>query len=154
MVLSIRTPAWKNGERIPTRFTADGPDISPRFEFGGVPVGTRAFALICDDPDAPVGTWVHWVLYDIPGTARSLAEGVPADPRLADGSRHGKNSWKKYGYGGPSPPPGKPHRYFFRLYALREPLGAEPGLTAAQAESLAKSRAIESAQYLGTYGRA
>ncbi len=153
MTLTIRTSAWKNGERIPTKHTADGPDVSPPFEFAGIPAGTKAFALICDDPDAPVGTWVHWVLYDIPGTAKGLPEGVATDAELPDGSRHGTNSWNKYGYGGPSPPPGKPHRYFFRLYALREPLGAKPGLSAAQAESLAKSKAIASAEYLGTYGR-
>ena len=153
MTLSIRTSAWKDGERIPTKHTADGPDLSPPFEFGGVPPGTKAFALICDDPDAPVGTWVHWVLYDIPGTAKGLPEGLAVDAELPDGSRHGKNSWKKYGYGGPSPPPGKPHRYYFRLYALREPLGANPGLTAAEAESRAKAKAIAFAQYMGTYGR-
>ncbi len=153
MSLGLQTTAWRNGERIPTRHTADGPDLSPAFEFTGAPPGTVAFALICDDPDAPVGTWVHWVLYDIPGTASGLPEGIAAEAELPDGSRHGKNSWKNYGYGGPSPPPGKPHRYYFRLYALREPLGAEPGLTASRAESLARERAIESAQYLGTYGR-
>jgi len=116
-------------------------------------MGTKAFALICDDPDAPVGTWVHWVIYDIPGTVKGLPESVAKSPSLSDGSRQGKNSWKKSGYGGPSPPPGKPHRYFFRLYALREPLGAAAGLTAIEAEAAARSKALESAEFMGTYGR-
>jgi hypothetical protein len=109
--------------------------------------------LICDDPDAPLRTWVHWVLYDMPGTTTELPEGVLADATRADGSRHGRNSWNKLGYGGPSPPRGKPHRYFFRLYALRERLGAEPGLSAKEAEKAARERAIESAEFMGTYGR-
>ena len=153
MPLKVSSPEWKDGATIPKKYTADGADASPPLVFEGVPPATRAFALICDDPDAPVGTWVHWVLYDIPGTSRGLAEGVPTDPSLTDGSRQGRNSWKKTGYGGPSPPPGMPHRYFFRLYALREPLGLRPGLTAKDVESAAQAKAIESAKFLGTYGR-
>jgi Raf kinase inhibitor-like YbhB/YbcL family protein len=153
MALRVQSPAWKNGETIPTKYTGDGLDVSPPLTFDGVPHGTKAFALICDDPDAPVGTWVHWVIYDIPGSARGLPEGVATDGALPDGSRQGRNSWKKSGYGGPSPPPGKPHRYFFRLYALREPLGLGAGLSAKEVETAARSKAIESAQFLGTYGR-
>jgi Raf kinase inhibitor-like YbhB/YbcL family protein len=153
MSMKLSSPKWKKGETIPMRYTGDGPDVSPPLVFEGVPAGTKAFALVCDDPDAPVGTWVHWVIYDIPGTANGLAEGVAKAGVLPDGSRQGKNSWKNLGYGGPSPPPGKPHRYFFRLYALREPLGAAPGLTAKDAESAARAKSIESAEYMGTYGR-
>ena len=153
MVLRVSSPHWKNGETIPKKHTADGADVSPPLLFEGIPAGTRAFALICDDPDAPVGTWVHWVIYDIPGTAKGLSEGLPTDASLPDGSRQGRNSWKKYGYGGPSPPPGMPHRYIFRLYALREPLGAAPGLTAKEAEAAARAKSIESATFMGTYGR-
>jgi len=153
MALQLHSPKWKSGETIPTRYTGDGPDVSPPLEFEGVPNGTKAFALICDDPDAPVGTWVHWVIYDIPGGAKGLPEGVAKDGVLPDGSRQGRNSWKKTGYGGPSPPPGKPHRYFFRLYALREPLGLGPGLNAKDVEAAARAKAIEASQYLGTYGR-
>jgi Raf kinase inhibitor-like YbhB/YbcL family protein len=153
MPLTLSSPKWRAGETIPKQFTADGPDVSPPLVFEGVPAGTVAFVLICDDPDAPVGTWVHWVIYDIPGTARGLPEGVAKTGALPDGSRQGKNSWKKLGYGGPSPPPGKPHRYFFRLYALREPIGAAPGLIAKDAEAAAQERSIGSAEYMGTYGR-
>jgi Raf kinase inhibitor-like YbhB/YbcL family protein len=153
MVLRVSSPQWKHGEKIPKKYTADGADVSPPLLFEGIPPGTRAFALIYDDPDAPVGTWVHWVIYDIPGSARGLPEGIPTDPSLPDGSRQGRNSWKKSGHGGPSPPPGKPHRYFFRLYALREPLGAAPGLTAREVEAAARAKSIESAEFMGTYGR-
>ncbi len=151
--MKVRTTAWKNGERIPTKYTADGVDRSPPLLFEEVPAGTKAFALICDDPDAPVGTWVHWVLYDLPGSASGLPEGVPTDATLGDGSRQGRNSWKNHGYGGPSPPPGTPHRYFFRLYALREPLGLPSGREASEVETAAKARSLASAEYMGTYGR-
>ena len=153
MVLKLSSPQWKRGETIPKKYTGDGADLSPPLGFEGVPPATKSFALICDDPDAPVGTWVHWVLYDLPGTAKGLPEGVRPDAVLPDGSRQGRNSWKKLGYGGPSPPPGKPHRYFFRLYALREPLGLAPGLGAQEVEAAARARALESAEFLGTYGR-
>ncbi|MGI0054320.1 MAG: YbhB/YbcL family Raf kinase inhibitor-like protein [Thermoplasmata archaeon] len=153
MTMRVHSPQWKNGERIPTKYTADGDDVSPPLVFEGVPAGTKAFALICDDPDAPMGTWVHWVLYDIPASAVGLPEGVAKKTSLEDGSHHGRNSWKKQEYGGPSPPPGKPHRYYFRLYALREPLGAKPGLTAPEAEAAAKARSLGSAEYMGIYGR-
>jgi Raf kinase inhibitor-like YbhB/YbcL family protein len=153
MALRVSSPQWKRGETIPKKYTGDGADVSPPLVFEGVPPGTKSFVLICDDPDAPVGTWVHWVIYDIPGMAKGLPEGVAKDAALPDGSRQGRNSWKKSGYGGPSPPPGKPHRYFFRLYALREPLGAAPGLGAAEVEAAARAKSIEAAEYLGTYGR-
>ncbi len=153
MSLRVSSPAWKHGERIPTKYTADGDDVSPPLVFEGVPAGTRAFLLICDDPDARPRSWVHWLLYDIPGTAAGLPEGIPAHATLADGSRHGQNSWSRLGYGGPSPPRGRPHRYVFRLYALREPLRAGPGLSANEAERAARDRAIESAEFVGTYGR-
>ena len=153
MALSVSSPQWKRGETIPKKYTGDGADVSPPIVFEAVPPGTKSFALICDDPDAPVGTWVHWVIYEIPGTAKGLPEGVPTNATLPDGSRQGRNSWKKVGYGGPSPPPGKPHRYFFRLYALREPLGLPPGLGAKEIEAAAKAKSIGAGEFLGTYGR-
>ena len=153
MALKVSSPKWKHGERIPKEHTADGVDRSPPLVFEGVPADTKSFALICDDPDAPMGTWVHWVIYDIPGTVRGLPAGVATDPSLPDGSRQGMNSWKRPGYGGPSPPPGKPHRYFFRLYALREPLGAPAGKGAKEIETAARAKAIATAEFLGIYGR-
>jgi Raf kinase inhibitor-like YbhB/YbcL family protein len=153
MALRVSSPRWKHGETIPERHTADGADVSPPIHFEGVPLGTKSFALVCDDPDAPMGTWVHWVIYDIPGTAKGLPEGIPTDASLPDGSRQGRNSWNKSGYGGPSPPPGRPHRYSFRLYALREYLGAAPGLGAKEIEGAARGKSIEMAELMGTYGR-
>jgi Raf kinase inhibitor-like YbhB/YbcL family protein len=153
LALRVYSPRWKNGETIPSVYTADGTDLSPPLKFEAVPEGTKALALICDDPDAPMGTWVHWVLYDVPGIARGLPEGIPTAPTLPDGSRQGKNSWNRIGYGGPSPPPGRAHRYFFRLYALREPLGSAPGLGAKEVEAAARRKSIEMAEFLGTYGR-
>ena len=93
-------------------------DISPALQWSGVPPATKSLALICDDPDAPMGTWVHWVIYDLPPVTAGLAEGVPKSPELANGAKQGVNDYKRIGYGGPGPPPGKPHRYFFKLYAL------------------------------------
>ncbi len=154
MALKVSSPQWKHGETIPKKYTADGTDVSPPLRFEGVPTGTKAFALVCDDPDAPAGTWVHWVIYDVPGVEHGLPEGVATLASLPDGSRQGKNSWNKVGYGGPSPPPGRPHRYFFRLYALREPLNAAPGLGAREVEAAARAKSIEMAEFLGTYGRA
>ena len=152
-MLRLSSPSWRQGETIPTRFTADDADVSPPLKFEGVPPGTKAFVLICDDPDAPVGTWVHWVIYDLPGVSKGVPEGIPSSATLGDGARQGKNSWGNTGYGGPSPPPGAPHRYFFRLYALRTPLNAPAGLEAKEVEALARPKSIELAEFMGTYGR-
>lgn len=153
MELSVTSLGWEPGGRIPEPHTADGEDHSPRIQFAGVPAGVQSFALVFDDPDAPGGTWVHWVIYDIPGAAKGLPEGVSTAGTLPDGSRQGRNSWKKTGYGGPSPPPGAPHRYFFRLYALPAPLGLGPGLSAKEVESVARAKSIEAAQFMGIYRR-
>ncbi len=117
MSFTLTSPAFAGGKSIPAKYTVDGRNISPPLQWDEPPVKTQSFALLCDDPDAPMGTWVHWVLYNLPAKSRTLPEAVPAEPVLTDGSRHGKNSWGRYGYGGPSPPSGT-HRYFFKLYAL------------------------------------
>ena len=119
-----------------------------------MPAGTASFALICDDPDAPVGTWVHWVIYAIPGTASGLAEGVPSAPSLPDRSRQGTNSWKKIGYGGPCPPLGKAHRYIFKLYALSEMLTLGPGATKQQLQGAMDGLILGTAELVGRYARA
>lgn len=153
MALSVRSLGWEAGTRIPESYTADGPDRSPKIQFDGVPTGVRSFALIFDDPDAPGGTWVHWVLYNLPGSTRELPEGVPRTERLPDGAVQGRNSWEKIGYQGPSPPPGSPHRYILHLYALDQPIGTNPGLTAKELRSAVESHTVATATYLGTYGR-
>jgi len=151
--MKLQTSAFADGSPIPKKHTADGSDVSPPLTWSDAPNGTQAFALICDDPDAPRGTWVHWVLYNLPADATSLPEGVPATKTLPSGAKHGANDFKKPGYGGPSPPPGKPHRYYFKLYALDAPLKLAEGATKAQVEQAMKGHTLEQAQWMGTYGR-
>jgi Raf kinase inhibitor-like YbhB/YbcL family protein len=117
------------------------------------PPGTQAFALICDDPDAPGGTWVHWVIWNLPASAKGLVEGVPPTKVLSDGSAQGKNDFGRIGYGGPSPPPGKPHRYFFRLYALKEKLTPAAGASRRELGKAMEGKILGTAEVFGTYGR-
>jgi len=120
----------QEGGMIPVQFTCDGDDISPALLWSGVPENTNSYALICDDPDAPVGTWVHWVLFNIPGSVKSLDQGVDTVESIENGGIHGINDFRRLGYGGPCPPNGV-HRYFFRLYALDTLLNIEPGCSKA-----------------------
>ena len=127
MILTITVAGAPSGQPIPRRHTGFGEDKSPPLKWVGVPAGTKAFALICDDPDAPGGLWVHWLIWNIPGVAPELLEGVPPAPELPDGSRQGENDFGKVGWNGPTPPPGPAHRYFFRLFALDALLALPPG---------------------------
>src|SRR5208337_4956144 len=129
MAMEVTSSAFQAGQTIPTKYTCEGADISPPLQWSGVPVGAKGLALICDDPDAPVGTWVHWVLYDLPITATDLAKNVPALETLSSGAKQGINDFKRVGYGGPCPPPGKSHRYYFKLYALDAALLLKPRTT-------------------------
>src|SRR5437868_3349617 len=122
MAFSITSPAFKDGKIIPKKFTCAGEDVSPALSWSGMPSATKAFALIADDPDAPVGTWVHWVIYDLPANLHQLAENISREDQLKSGGRQGKNDFRKIGYNGPCPPTGKLHRYFFTLYATVQPL--------------------------------
>jgi Raf kinase inhibitor-like YbhB/YbcL family protein len=153
MAFEVSSPAFDAGASIPSRHTCDADDRSPGLRWGEPPEGTRSLALICDDPDAPVGTWVHWVLWNLPADARVLAEGIPPDKTLGDGARQGLNDFRRIGYGGPCPPPGKPHRYFFRLYALDAWLDLEPGADRQQLEAAMKGHIVEQAELVGTYAR-
>ena len=153
MAFSIMSTAFKSGGSIPRAFTADGRDVSPALNWENAPSGTHAFAIICDDPDAPAGTWVHWVIWNLPGTAKGLAEGIQPKKTLADGSAQGKNDFGRIGYGGPSPPPGKPHRYFFRLYALMEKLTIAAGASRRELEKAMEGKTLGLAEVFGTYGR-
>jgi Raf kinase inhibitor-like YbhB/YbcL family protein len=117
MEIKITSPAFEEGGMIPSRYTCDGEDISPPLQWEGVPEGTMSIALISDDPDAPMGTWVHWVVYNIPPDKTELAENFGDDETLPDGTRQGLNSFRNIGYGGPCPPSGT-HRYFFKIYAV------------------------------------
>lgn len=149
----ISTPAFQHGQTIPKQYTGDGKDISPPFKWTGRPDKTQTFALICDDPDAPVGTWDHWVLYDLPATVGELKEALSRDNQFPDGSKQGNNSWGKIGYGGPAPPRGKLHRYFFKLYALDKQLGLKPGATKQQVLDAMKGHTLAESETMGTYQR-
>ncbi len=153
MTIDLTSPAFSEGETIPRQYTADGKNVSPALAWTDPPEGTQRFALICDDPDAPRGTWVHWVLYNLPADARGLDEGVPPQGELPSGARQGKNDFGKIGYGGPAPPRGKPHRYFFRLYALDAPLDLAAGATRAQLQAALQGHVLAEGQLMGTYGR-
>jgi Raf kinase inhibitor-like YbhB/YbcL family protein len=153
MSLQISNAAFSVGEAIPKKFTCDGPDVSPQLKWNDAPPNTQAFALIMDDPDAPAGTWVHWVLYDLPANTRELSEGVAKQEQLSSGARQGRNDFGKTGYGGPCPPPGKPHRYFFKLYALDTKLNLKAGATKADVERAVKGHILAQAELTGKYGR-
>jgi hypothetical protein len=138
---------------IPKQFTCDGTDVSPALEWSGAPENTKSFSLIADDPDAPVGTWVHWVLYDLPADAKQLAEGVPKDEQLANGARQGRSDFRRMGYGGPCPPPGPAHRYFFKLYALDAQLNLKAGASKADVEKAMAGHILAQASLMGRYQR-
>lgn len=153
MPLQLSSSAFSNGGTIAKNYTCDGGDVSPALSWKDPPAGTQSFALIADDPDAPAGTWVHWVLYNLPATAKELPEGVKKEEQLSDGTQQGRNDFRKIGYGGPCPPPGKPHRYFFKLYALNAKLTLKPGATKADVEAAMKSHVLGQAELMGKYGR-
>jgi Raf kinase inhibitor-like YbhB/YbcL family protein len=149
---NITSPAFANGGAIPSKYTCDGGDISPPLQWTGPPPGTASLALIADDPDAPAGTWVHWVVYNLPADLISLPEAVPAGAELPQGGLHGQNSWKRTDYGGPCPPGGT-HRYFFKLYALDTLLELNSGATKAQVLKAMQGHVLAQAELMGTYAR-
>src|SRR5881392_4463329 len=155
MTFSISSPAFKEGAIIPGKYTCDGADVSPPLGWSGAPPGTAALALTADDPDAPAGTWVHWVLYNLPGTVSHLPENVPKTETLPDlgGALQGRTDFRRPGYGGPCPPPGPAHRYFFKLYALDAPLKLQAGATKRDVEAAMQGRVLGTAQLMGTYAR-
>jgi hypothetical protein len=153
MTLQISSSAFSAGDTIPKKFTCDGPDVSPKLNWIDSPANTQSFALIMDDPDAPVGTWVHWVLYDLPADTKELSEGMAKQEQLPNGARQGRNDFGRIGYGGPCPPPGKPHRYFFKLYALDTKLNLKAGVTKAEVERAMKGHILAQAELIGRYGR-
>ncbi len=153
MNLRITSSAFAHGDPIPVKHTCDGEDVSPPLKWGDAPEGTKSFALISDDPDAPVGTWVHWVIYDIPAEVTELPEAVPASEQLDNGARQGRNDFKRIGYGGPCPPRGNPHRYFFKLYALDTFLGLKPGAKKKDVLRAMEGHVLAQAELMGTYKR-
>jgi Raf kinase inhibitor-like YbhB/YbcL family protein len=153
MTMELTSTAFAEGATIPKKHTGDGADTSPPLQWSAPPQGTRSLALICDDPDAPRGTWVHWVLFNLPAPLRSLDEGVPAGETLTNGARQGKNDFGNLGYGGPAPPRGKPHRYFFKLYALDVLLDLPAGAGKDQLLAAMQGHILAEGQLMGLYGR-
>jgi Raf kinase inhibitor-like YbhB/YbcL family protein len=151
-IMKITSSAFAEGSNIPSKYTCDGQDISPPLEWKDAPEGTKSFALISDDPDAPVGTWVHWVAFNIPPNVTKLEENMKRDKEFKNGMRQGNNDWPKIGYGGPCPPSGI-HRYYFKLYALDTVLDIKPGATKEQLLKAMKGHVLAEAQLMGKYKR-
>ena len=149
----LRAEAFNPGADIPRKFSCQGSDTSPALVWTDPPAGTQSLVLIVDDPDAPAGTWVHWVLYDLPPSTRRLSEALPPTAEVIGGGRQGANDFGKTGYGGPCPPPGKPHRYFFKLYALDSRLNLKAGATKPDVEQAMKGHVLAKTEVMGRYAR-
>lgn len=154
VAFTINSSAFKEGGTIPRPYTCDGADVSPSLSWEGAPTDTKSFTLIMDDPDAPVGTFNHWVLYDLPAETKALSESMAKDPALPTGAKQGVTSFRRTGYGGPCPPKGPAHRYFFTLYALDIPtLGLRPKASKEEVEGKMKGHILGKAVIMGRYGR-
>ena len=152
-MIVITSAAFGAGEPIPMRHTADGKDVSPPLKWSGVPAEAKTLVLLCEDPDAPMGTWVHWVLFNLPASVSALPENVLPAGNALHGARQGVNDFGHLGYGGPAPPPGKPHRYFFRIYALDGPLSLNSGATAPEIRRAMEGHVVAEGHGMGTYQR-
>jgi Raf kinase inhibitor-like YbhB/YbcL family protein len=152
MTIKITSTAFTEGSMIPKRYTCDAEDVSPDLAWTGVPEGAQSLAFICDDPDAPMGTWVHWVLFNLPPDISELHAEIPPEKILKNNARHGKNDFGKSGYGGPCPPSGT-HRYFFKLYALDTIIDLESGITKAQLLEAMEGHILDEGQLMGRYKR-
>lgn len=152
MEIVFYSPSFDKSGWIPTNFTCDGSDISPKLVWSHLPAETKSIAIINDDPDAPMGTWVHWLIYNIPSTISQLDEGQPRKEILPNNALQGRNSWGKIGYGGPCPPSGT-HRYFFRLYALDQKLSIMPGASKEELLKAMEGHILGQAEFYGKYSR-
>ncbi len=153
MAFELHSPAFSSGEEIPVRHTCDGPDLSPALEWSNPPLNTRGFALTVDDPDAPAGTWVHWVLYRVPAPLRKLPAGVPTSETVPRIGTQGVNDFGRVGYRGPCPPRGPAHRYFFKLYALDTELSLPPRKTKAELLRAMEGHVLGQAELMSRYTR-
>ncbi len=153
MSFVLETKAFPKGGEIPARYTCSGNDLSPALSWSGAPQDTRSFALIVDDPDAPSGTFTHWIVYDLPAATHQLPESVSKTEDLSGGGRQGRNDFRRVGYGGPCPPPGKAHRYFFKLYALNAALNLPAGASRQDVEGAMRGHVIAQAELMGKFAR-
>ncbi len=150
--MELTSSAFRAGDMIPSTYTCDGQDISPPLSWSDPPTGTISFALISDDPDAPRGTWVHWVIWNIPTSARALEEHFPKTAALPNGVKQGTTDFHRVGYGGPCPPSGT-HRYFFKLYALDTTLNLPSSTTKKDLEKAMQGHILAQTELMGTYRR-
>lgn len=153
MALAVSSSAFQEGSKIPARYTCEGQDVSPALTWEEPPAEAQSFALIMDDPDAPVGVFTHWVLFNLPADSHGLSEAVPTQPQLPDGSLQGKNDFGRIGYGGPCPPSGRPHRYQFTLYALDQTLDLKAGASKKQVIDTMQGHILAQGRLTGTYQR-
>ena len=150
--MELKSSVFEAGGMIPKKYTCDGPDVSPPLSWSDVPVGAKSMALIADDPDAPMGTWVHWVAWNIPANARALEEDMPKRDTLPTGMKQGTTDFRRIGYGGPCPPSGT-HRYFFKLYALDSTLNLPMSTTKKDLEKAMQGHILKQAELVGKYAR-
>ena len=150
--IEVGSPAFAEGDKIPSDFTCDGANMSPPIEWSGVPANTQSLAVIVDDPDAPAGDWVHWLVYDLPPSLTQLAARIPEGARLSEGGLQGLTDFWKTGYGGPCPPRGT-HRYFFKVYALDAMLRLKPGATKKELLGAMQGHVLAEGRLIGTYER-
>ncbi len=152
MDIKIACSAFDEGGTIPVKYTCDGEDVSPPLEWSGVPEGAKTLVLISDDPDAPMGTWVHWVLFNLPATVNNLPEDIPPVQTMENGAKQGMNDFRKIGYGGPCPPGGT-HRYYFKIYALDTEIDLEAGATKPEVLRAMEGHILAQGQLMGRYSR-
>ncbi len=150
--MELTSSAFTEGNLIPGKYTCDDIDISPPLKWSKAPAGTKTFALLCDDPDAPMGTWVHWILFNLPDSISELPEHVPTVKTLPSGAKQGRNDFGNIGYGGPCPPGGT-HRYYFKIYALARELNLEAGITKSQLLAAMEGKILSEGQLMGKYKR-
>ena len=152
MSMKVTSPAFKEGDMIPAKYTADGRDISPPLKIEELPAGTQSIVIINDDPDAPAGTWVHWLVWNWPADKVEIPEAVPSDGTLPNGACQGRTDFGSTGYGGPAPPSGT-HRYYFKVYALDVKLQLKPGAKKSELETAIKGHILDQTQLMGRYKR-
>jgi Raf kinase inhibitor-like YbhB/YbcL family protein len=150
--MKLSSPAFSDGALIPAQYTCTGDDFSPPLAWSDIPAGAKSLALIADDPDAPVRTWVHWVIFNLPVTEAGLPQGVKGEKQLAGGGTQGTNSWRRIGYGGPCPPSGT-HRYFFKLYALDTTMSLGNNTAAEDLQAAMKGHILAETQLMGRFKR-
>lgn len=153
MAFQIQSPVFEAQEMIPVKYTCDGENVSPPLLWLEPPTGTQSYALISDDPDAPMGTWVHWVVYNLPAESTGLDEGIPKTERLPNGALQGMTDFRRVGYGGPCPPSGSPHRYFFKLYAVDTVFNLPPRVTKTDLLVAMNGHILAQAELVGLYER-